>query len=111
MTSLSLAPPHPMTATRAGSVQWRRRLGLLGALVVMAFLLTVAIGRVGAQAELDNAVSGHVVVEPGQTLWDIAVATAPPGVDVREQLADITALNGFDGATLPAWTVVLLPAR
>jgi hypothetical protein len=90
---------------------WRRRLVAIAALVIVAFLLTVAIGRVGAGAELADPVAGHVVVAPGETLWDVAAATAPPGVDVREQLADLEALNGFSGSELAAWTVVMVPAR
>jgi hypothetical protein len=88
----------------------RRRLVVLAVLLVVGFLLTVAIGRVGAQAELEDPVAGHVVVEPGQTLWDVAVATAPDGVDARQQLADLRELNGTDGE-VEAWTAVLLPAR
>jgi hypothetical protein len=97
---------RPSTATF-----WRRRLVVLATFVVLAFLLTVAIGRVGAQAELREQVAGHVVVQPGQTLWDVAVATAPDGMDVRRQLADIEALNDLRAHQLDAWTVVLLPAR
>jgi hypothetical protein len=90
---------------------WRRRAVAVAALVVLAFLLTVAIGRVGAGAELEDRVAGHVVVSPGETLWDVAVATAPEGVDVRRHLADLEHLNGFRAADVGAWTVVLLPAR
>jgi hypothetical protein len=97
---------------RAGtSAIWRRRLAAVVALVALAFLLTVAIGRVGAGAELADPVAGHVVVAPGETLWDVAVATAPPGVDVRQQLAELEALNGFTSGDVGAWTVVLIPAR
>jgi hypothetical protein len=90
---------------------WRRRLVAVALLVVLAFALTVAIGRVGAGAELDDPVAGHVVVTPGETLWDVAVATAPEGMDVRRHLADLEALNGFEDRDVAAWTVVLLPAR
>ena len=98
-------------ATVPGATYWWRRLVALLVLVAFAFLLTVAIGRVGAEAELTDPVAGHVVVAPGQTLWDVAVSTAPPGIDARRQLADIAALNGLAGGDVDAWTVVLLPAR
>lgn len=97
---------RPSTATF-----WRRRLLVLAGLVAVAFLLTVAIGRVGAEAELSDRVAGHVLVQPGETLWDVAVATAPEGMDVRRQLADIEALNDLRAHEVDAWTVVLLPAR
>jgi hypothetical protein len=94
----------------ATTIWWRRCLAVL-VLVLVAFLLTVAIGRVGAGAELADPVAGHVVVAPGETLWDVAVATAPPGVDVRQHLAELEALNGLAGGDVAAWTVLLLPAR
>ena len=89
----------------------RRRVSALAALLLLVIVLTVAVGRVGAEAELADPVAGHVVIAPGDTLWDVAVATAPDGVDPREQLAAIRALNGLDGTTVGSWSVVLLPAR
>lgn len=88
----------------------RRRIGAVGVLLVLVFLSTVAIGRVGAGADLEDRVVGHTVIEPGGTLWDVAAATAPEGVDVRQQLADLRELNGLDGRVDP-WTVVLIPGR
>jgi Tfp pilus assembly protein FimV len=108
-------PPTPAEvaalrpASRASA--WRRRLGAVAVLVLLAFLLTAAIGRVTAGAQLADPVAGTVTVGPGETLWDVAAATAPAGVDVREQLEAISDLNGFDGGNLDPWTVVLLPAR
>lgn len=105
---VSASPQHP-PVTRGTYL--RRRLAAVALLLALAFVLTVALGRVGAQAELDHpVVVGHVVVEPGGTLWDVAVATAPDGVDVRRHLADIRDLNGLDGQIEP-WTVVLIPGR
>lgn len=89
----------------------RRRARVLAGLVLVVFASTVLIGRAGAQAELADPVAGHVVVEPGDTLWDIAVATAPTGVDTRQQLASLRELNGIEGSHLDAWAVVLIPAR
>ena len=110
----SRAASRPTAAGHAGGtsgVYVRRRIVVLAWLVVVAFALTVAIGRVGAEAELADAVAGSVVVEPGGTLWDIAVATAPDGVDPRQQLRDLRSLNGITGSHVDAWSVVLLPAR
>lgn len=96
-------------ATRASA--WRRRLGAVAVLVLLAFLLTVGIGRVTAGAQLTAPVAGSVTIGPGETLWEVASATAPAGVGVREQLAAINDLNGFSGGPVEPWTVVLLPAR
>jgi hypothetical protein len=107
----SLALPAASSFRAGPAAIWRRRLVAIVTLVVLAFLLTVAVGRVGAGAELADPVAGHVVVAPAQTLWDVAVATAPPGVDVREQLAALEALNGLESGDVTAWAVVLIPAR
>lgn len=101
---------HPLHPVPRETYQRRRAVAVV-LLVLFAFLVTVAIGRVGAQAGLEDRVAGHVVVEPGQSLWDVAAATAPDGVDTRQQLADLRELNGIDGSHLDAWAVVLLPAR
>jgi hypothetical protein len=101
------------TAGRAPgpATYWRRRLVAVGVLLAAAFLLTALIGRVGAEAELEDKVAGHVVVQPGETLWDVAAETAPDGVDTREQLRAVAELNGLEGDAVDAWTVVLIPAR
>lgn len=130
-TTSSAAPrprsgPRPRTAPRApqraaavagttrlpARVYRRRRLGVLGGLVALTLLLTFAVGFGGADAALEDRVAGHAVIAPGDTLWDVAVEHAPDGVDPRAFLADLRDLNGLDdGAAVPAWTVVLLPAR
>ncbi|MFU8840346.1 MAG: LysM peptidoglycan-binding domain-containing protein [Nitriliruptoraceae bacterium] len=89
----------------------RRRRALLVVLVLIVTVLTLVLGGSDAGAQLDDPVAGHVVVTPGETLWDVAVATAPPGVDARAQVRAIQELNGLDGADLAAWSVLLLPAR
>lgn len=89
----------------------RRRLVVLAGFLSLVVGLTLLFGAGGAEAELTDRIAGHEVVAPGQTLWDVAAATAPEGVDVRDQLAAIIELNGFTGGDVPAWTVVLLPHR
>lgn len=92
-------------------VYWRRRAIVVLGLVTAAFLVTGLIGRVGAEAELEDEVAGHAVVQPGETLWEVSVATAPEDVDPREQLSAIKELNGLEGSQVEAWSVVLIPAR
>lgn len=93
------------------AVYWRRRAVVVAVLLAVAFLATGLIGRVGAEAELEDKVAGHEVVQPGQTLWDVTVATAPDDVDPREHLSRIKDINGLSDAQVEAWTVVLIPAR
>lgn len=89
---------------------WVRRFGPL-VVVLMAVVVLVVSGQVGAASDDGaSAAAAVVVVEPGQTLWDVAVATAGDGVDPRAQLEAIRAANDLSGAALPAWTVLVVPA-
>lgn len=90
---------------------WRRRLVVVGGLLLVGLMLLGVLGQVGASADLADRVDGHVIIEPGQTLWDIAVVTAPDGVDARAHLAAIEDLNGIRADDVQAWNVILLPAR
>ncbi len=103
---LTLVPQRPSTAT-----YWRRRILVLAGMLIVGLLVVGAVGQVGASADLADRVDGHVVIEPGQTLWDIAVTTAPTGVDARDHLAAIEELNGLRADDVRAWNVILLPAR
>lgn len=87
----------------------RRRLALFAGILALAVGLALAAGGGFADAELTDPVAGQAVLDPGETLWDIAVANAPDGVDPRSYLAAIRELNGFESAAVPVWTVVLLP--
>ncbi|GGB97267.1 LysM peptidoglycan-binding domain-containing protein [Cellulomonas carbonis] len=51
------------------------------------------------------------VVEPGETLWEIAARTAEPGQDVRDVVADLTELNGLPDVALEAGQQLLVPVR
>lgn len=87
----------------------RRLVAALAAAGVLAVAAMVITGTVADRAELPE-VAGHVVLQPGETLWDVAVRSAPAGVDPRRQLDTIRRLNAFGPGTLDAWTVVLIPA-
>ncbi len=106
------APDLRLVARRPSPATfWRRRLTFVAGLVVAGLLLLSVVGQVGASADLADRVDGHVVIEPGQTLWDIAVVTAPDGTDARSHLAAIEDLNGIRADEVQAWNVILLPAR
>jgi hypothetical protein len=86
--------------TSAATFRRRRIVAVLG-FVSLVLGLTLLFGSGGAEAELTDRVAGHEVVEPGETLWDVAAATTPAGVDVRDQLAAIIELNGLRGGDVP----------
>jgi hypothetical protein len=111
-------PEEPAVTLRVAPPLARHARGGLriGALVVAVALAALVVGGAGevARSALDGsaepAAAGHVVLQPGETLWDVAVRSAPVGVDPRRQLETLRRLNGFGPGALDAWTVVLIPA-
>lgn len=90
---------------------WRRFL------VVVAVVVATVLGAVGLFAlqvsgpTVAERTDGHVMVEPHRSLWEVAVATAPAGVDPSDQLSAIEAVNAGTIGDSGSWRVVLLPAR
>lgn len=80
------------------------------ALLATVALLVGGVLRAVIPSAEGPVVAGHVVLQPGETLWDIAVRSAPTGVDPRRQIDSVRRLNGFGPGALDAWTVVLIPA-
>lgn len=97
-------------AAPSRSVYWVRRAVVLGILAVVVLALGAGVNRLVAAPAVAPSVAGTAVLEPGDTLWDLAVELTPVGQDARTTLRAIQTLNGFDTATVPVWTVVLLPA-
>jgi len=89
----------------------RRGVATVVGLVVALALVVGGIATVLTGGQDVPAAAGHVVLQPGETLWDIAVRSAPAGVDPRQQLDVLRRMNGFAPGGLDAWTVVLIPAR
>ncbi len=110
-----LPAPEPEPAARLTVVpapsRGRRRPALTVAVVLCVAALLLLFGGRVAGSSVEPTAAGHVVLQPGETLWDIAVRSAPAGVDPRRQLATLRQLNGFGPGALDAWTVVLIPAR
>lgn len=101
---------HAAPPSTSRSTYRRRRLAVLGMLVLLVSAAAIVIGGVRAEAGLEDPVAGHAVVAPGETLWDVAAASAPDGIDPRRQLQAIRSLNGIADSHVDAWEVVLLPA-
>ncbi len=102
--------PRRRDARPSRAVYLRRRLAF-GFAVLLAALALVLFGD-AVMAEAGGGApttGGHVVVEPGQTLWDVAAANAPAGTDLRAYLQDLKELNGLHDGSVGAWSVVLLP--
>lgn len=104
-----LAEVIHLDARRAVARRASRARGILFA-AVLALVLALGAGILGADADGPADLGQTVTVLPGQTLWDVAAAHTPAGADVRATLDRIRGLNGLTGADVPAWTVVVLPA-
>ena len=105
---LRLVPP-PARPPR--HVFWLRR---ALALAVLAALLVVVGGVVRAMTasgpdETLGRTNLTVVVEPGQTLWDLAERYAPEGRDLVEWADEIARANGLEGRTLQAGMPLQVP--
>lgn len=106
---LPARPALRLVEAPAGPSRRRSLLVTLAAVVVTAALVAGIARPLLAAAESPQA-AGHVVLQPGETLWDVAVRSAPADVDPRAQLDALRRLNGFGTGPLDAWTVVLVPA-
>ena len=95
----------PLRLTRRG-----RTLAVLVllALVASAFLLLRA-PATASTGEPGSRVATTVTVEPGQTLWQVALA-ARPKADPRETVARIMEMNGLTTATVQAGRQLYVPA-
>ena len=80
---------------------------LLVVLALAALLLTASVS--GAGTSSTPVPVRHVVVEPGQTLWEIAGEVAPDE-DRRDTVAAILELNALPGSSVQAGQQIAVPA-
>jgi LysM repeat protein len=84
-----------------------------GRLVVLAVALLVVLlpgaWRAMATAQVEGPATLAVEVQPGDTLWGIAVAM-DPGADPRALIAEIRELNGLTQSGLVPGQVLVVPA-
>ena len=101
--SAATAESHLRLTARGRAVLW-----LLAASVVAVVTL------LGSQASADGPVAAQEVVrhvvQPGETLWQIAESVAEPSQDVRDVVVDLVALNQLPDAGLMAGQVIVVPA-
>ena len=104
--------PEANPADRAGRLRVRRTL------VLSALLLTVVVAAVGIGAAAGSAAvppgaapgaTTTVVVAPRDTLWTLAAAHAPEGVDPGRWAAEVAEANGVDAGALVPGAVLVLP--
>jgi LysM repeat protein len=95
---------------RAGTLRLTRR----GRVVVLVAGLATALS-LGFVAATQTFADNHpqptrgIVVQPGQTLWDIAAAQTPSGDDVRSTMTHLEQLNHLDSAALQVGQHLRIP--
>ncbi|GAB2623580.1 hypothetical protein Aab01nite_16850 [Paractinoplanes abujensis] len=93
----------PLRLTRRG------RAVVLGLLVVLASLASAVLFSTASRAEQSPAgPSPSVVVQPGDTLWDIA-SRSMPRRDGQAAVDELRRLNGLSGYGVAAGDVLILP--
>ena len=92
----------PVRLTKRG-----RRLVAAVVLVPLTALLWLVSGH-GVAAMGTAPVTKTVVVQPGQSLWDLAV-TAAPGADPRETVYEIKQMNHFSSSDVIPGQAVVVP--
>ena len=108
-------PTRASAGTTRRTVQLTRRGRMVVVLLSTAFLLLVILvsGRVSADAGTSlvdqGRATGVVVVQPGESLWQIARAIAP-GADPRETVSLIRDLNGLGDSTVVPGQSIVVPA-
>ncbi|GAA2413553.1 hypothetical protein GCM10010191_24170 [Actinomadura vinacea] len=107
------ATEPPLRLTRRGRAVL---IGFIAAVLLVLFWLTAALGANaggaggGAPPEGASGRGETVVVEPGETLWDIARRDDPEG-DPRVTVRRIADLNGLSDAIVQPGQHLRMPAR
>ncbi|GAA4286786.1 LysM peptidoglycan-binding domain-containing protein [Georgenia daeguensis] len=111
------APVRPVVSRPPREEAPGLRLTARGRRVLTTLALLAATGAsvglgalVGTAANpASSSATTTVTVAPGQTLWSLASATAAPGEDPRDVLAEITELNGLASSELAVGQELLVP--
>ena len=80
---------------------------------ILAAVAVALVTLIASQASADGPVAAQEVVrhvvQPGETLWQIAESVAAPSQDVRDVVVDLVRLNELPEAGLMAGQVIVVP--
>ncbi|WP_221585649.1 LysM peptidoglycan-binding domain-containing protein [Microbacterium sp. G2-8] len=115
MSTVALtAPAVRMTSTRLRITRRGRR--VLASLAAMPLAVGIAAAVLGGGSAIGSdepgapaGTFGSVTVMSGESLWSVAERVAP-GVDPRDVVDEIVALNQLPGALVEAGQTLALPA-
>lgn len=119
----TVRPERVAASVRAGQASRRTRLrltargravfGTLATLLIIGALALVAMfsgSQAVASVEGGGADFGYVVVQPGDSLWQLA-SELDPNTDPRDLVAEIVRLNQLDGSGVQAGQPIAVPLR
>jgi LysM repeat protein len=115
--TFSAATGRTVRLTPSSARTSRLRLTRRGRAVVAFCAGAIAVGGVlSAQSAVAGGPEGAVpvrahVVQPGDTVWQIAAGVAGTDQDVRDVVARIEHLNGIDGGALQIGQRLVVPAE
>ncbi len=99
--------PGARTVVVRSRVRWDRVAALLVVLVAVVWFLGGT--ALSSRADVPPAATVTVVVQPGDTLWDLARVHAPRGVATMEYVLQVQADNGVRAGLLLPGSVLRLP--
>jgi hypothetical protein len=97
-TGVVLRFPTGAVRARARRQEILRRLGLAAMAVLIVAVVVIATGPRGSAVASRGGTPEAVVVQPGQTLWEIAESYAAPSVDLRAYVDAVVDINGIEGS-------------
>ncbi|WP_178019409.1 LysM peptidoglycan-binding domain-containing protein [uncultured Paenibacillus sp.] len=82
-------------------------------LIILSITCTGMVRAFAASSESTEAAVPveYVVVMPGDTLWEIAVAHKPQGQDTRVYVQKLMRANGLVASSIQAGDTLMLPSR
>jgi len=92
------------------SVEWTRRLiKIVFLLILLTMTGTGVVSAFAAAKDGDSHVKETVIVMPGDTLWEIAVAHKPRGKDTRVYVEAIKRANGLAVSDIHPGDMLVIP--
>lgn len=81
---------------------------------IICLMLLFIVGCTGMVSVFANSTSGlqeekHLIIQPGDTLWEIALNEKPSNMDTRVYIKEIRNLNGLSNGVIMAGDVLSLP--
>ena len=94
----------------------RSRLAATVGYIVVIILITAAsiafaMNPISSPAGRELGTYREIVVQPGDTLWDLARSISPEGADLRRAVFEIRTLNGLTDAEILPGQRLLLPVE